>query len=330
MTVRPFGTTGWSTVPLALGTMHFAARTDHATASSIISAAVQAGLSIIDTADCYSDGVCEIMVGAIVRELGLRSRVRLASKCGIPWSQHTGGATYAAIITACEGSLRRLQTDCLDLFQLHRPFPQIPAEEIIRAWDDLQRAGKVQNVGTSSHPSWLIQDLRWTAIQAGMTPIVSEQPPYNCLDRRAERELLPLCQRHDLAVLPWSPLGGGILTGSYRNGIAADSRAAEKAAVRNRITPAANAVAQQIQTLAAERELTPAQFALLWVRDQPGVTAPILGPRTLDQLTTALVTLPLSLDADARTAVDALVAPGEHVSDFYNTVSASWLHAGRA
>jgi aryl-alcohol dehydrogenase-like predicted oxidoreductase len=159
----------------------------------------------------------------------------------------------------------------------------------------------------------------------GLAHYETEQPPYNLLDRRIENELLPVCRKYGLGVLPWSPLGGGILAGRYDDGIPEDSRATRRPQVKDRITPRGIEVARELAKLAAERDLTTTQLALLWCKDQPGITAPIIGPRTLEQLDDAIGILDAALDDDTRAACDALVPPGNAVADFHNT--SGWMTA---
>jgi 1-deoxyxylulose-5-phosphate synthase len=229
------------------------------------------------------------------------------------------------IIDSCETSLRSLQTDHIDLYQLHRPSMVVPQAETLAAFDELVQAGKVRHVGCSTHPAWMVMEALAIADRDGRPGYATEQPPYNLLDRRIENELLPLCRAQGLGVLPWSPLGGGILAGRYQDveHVPDDSRAARRPQLRDRVTSRALEVARGVAALAADRGLTSSQLALLWVKDQPDVTAPIVGPRTLAQLEEALGILDRSLDDDARVACDELVHPGSAVADFFNT--SGWM-----
>jgi 1-deoxyxylulose-5-phosphate synthase len=229
------------------------------------------------------------------------------------------------IIDSCETSLRSLQTDHIDLYQLHRPSMVVPQAETLAAFDELVQAGKVRHVGCSTHPAWMVMEALAIAARDGRPAYATEQPPYNLLDRRIENELLPLCRAQGLGVLPWSPLGGGILAGRYQDveHVPDDSRAARRPQLRDRVTSRALEVAGGVAALAADRGLTSSQLALLWVKDQPDVTAPIVGPRTLAQLEEALGILDRSLDDEARVACDELVHPGSAVADFFNT--SGWM-----
>ena len=239
----------------------------------------------------------------------------------------TGNSRYH-IIKACEDSLRRLQTDHIDLYQLHRPSLTIPQDETLRAFDDLVKSGKVRYIGASTHPAWMMMEALAVSEQYHLVRYISEQPPYNLLDRRIENELVPLAQRHGLALLPWSPLAGGILAGRYPldSDIPEDSRAARAGQIfRDRVTLKGREVAAKVSEMASERKVTITQLALLWVKDQPAVTAPILGPRTMTHLEDALAVLEMTLGAADRPLFDELVHPGNAVADFHN--SNPWMKA---
>jgi aryl-alcohol dehydrogenase-like predicted oxidoreductase len=256
---------------------------------------------------------------------GKRDQVVLATKVHGemgPGPNERGNSRYH-IIRACEDSLRRLQTDHIDLYQMHRPAIDIPPDETLRALDDLVRAGKVRYIGCSTFPAWMVMEALATSERMNLARFVSEQPPYNLLDRRIENELVPLAQRYGMALIPWSPLAGGILAGRYAGGqVPQDSRAARNGAgslFDQRRNPRAVAAAQQVADLAATREITSSQLALLWCKEQPGVTAPIIGPRTIEQLRDNLAVLDRTLSDDDRAALDAVNGPGNAVSDFFNS-----------
>ena len=200
----------------------------------------------------------------------------------------------------------------------------VPQDETLRAFDDLIRAGKVRYIGCSTHPAWMVVEALATSERYGLARYVSEQPPYNLLDRRIENELIPVCQKYGLAIIPWAPLAHGVLTGKHavEGGIPRDSRAARAAAA---FTHRALVVGAQVAEMARERDMTGAQLALLWVKDQPGITAPIIGPRTMDHLEAAIEVMERSLDDADRPLFDALVHPGNAVADFHN--SNDWMKA---
>ncbi len=219
--------------------------------------------------------------------------------------------------------MRRLQTDRIDLYQLHRHSAYVPQEETLRALDDLVRAGKVLYIGASSFPAWKVMEGLALSQQYGWVRYVSEQPPYNLLDRRIENELIPLAQSYNLAILPWSPLAMGVLAGRYLPGEDAPSGSRLDRGhplLAERVTDRGREVGARMVELARERGMTAAQLALLWCKDQPGVTSPIIGPRTLDHLEDALPVLDMTLADEDRPIFDELVQPGDAVSDFHIVV----------
>jgi aryl-alcohol dehydrogenase-like predicted oxidoreductase len=330
MEYRPLGRTGVLVSPLCLGAMNFGGPTGEEESVAILNRAVEGGLNFIDTANVYNQGESERIVGKALKENGRRDQVVLATKVfgRTGDGPNEGGTSRYHIVRACEDSLRRLQTDRIDLYQLHRPPLAHPQDETLRAFDDLVRAGKVLYIGCSTHPAWMVMEALALSERYNLARYISEQPPYNLLDRRIENELIPLCQRYGLAVLPWSPLAGGILAGRYlgQGELPADSRAARwGGAFKERVTSRGNIVARRLQEMAAARGLTISQLALLWVKDQPAVTAPIIGPRTLAHLEDALGVLEKQLDEADRPAFDQLVHPGNAVADFHN--SNDWMKA---
>jgi aryl-alcohol dehydrogenase-like predicted oxidoreductase len=204
----------------------------------------------------------------------------------------------------------------------------MPQDEVLRAFDDLVRAGKVVYIGCTTHPAWMVMEALALSQRHGLARYVSEQPPYNLLDRRIENELIPLCLRHELAVLPWSPIAGGILGGRYpvAGGVPEGSRGARWGErFTRRVSARAREVAARVGEMAQGRGLTMAQLALLWVKDQPGVTAPIIGPRTLAHLEELLPVAGMALPDADRPAFDALVHPGNAIADFHD--SNEWMKA---
>jgi aryl-alcohol dehydrogenase-like predicted oxidoreductase len=327
MPARRFGSTGVEIAPLALGAMNFGIATPPDEAAAMLARAIDAGITLIDTADVY--GESEQVVGDVLARTHRRDDVLLATKVGLPRGEGPPETWHRRehIVASCDQSLRHLQTDRIDVYQLHRPSQVVPFEETLGVLGELVDAGKVRWIGTSTFAAWMLADALALAREQGLPAVVSEQPPYNLLDRRADNELLPMCEHHDVAVVPWSPLAGGVLAGRYDrvDDVPADSRAALVPMTRDRMNERALDVARAVGELARERGLTTSQLALLWTKDQPGVTAPIIGPRTLAQLDDALGVLELALDDDARAACDALVHPGNAVSDFHST--AFWMRA---
>jgi aryl-alcohol dehydrogenase-like predicted oxidoreductase len=323
MEYRLLGRTGVKVSPLTLGCMMFGRRTEPEDAYAIIDRALDAGINFLDTANVYGRGRSEEITGEALRRNGHRARVVLATKVHGTMDDddpNEQGTSRRHIIEQCEASLRRLQTDWIDLYQLHRPRPEIAIDETLRALDDLVRAGKVRYLGTSTFAAWQVVEALWAAKELGLNRFVCEQPPYNLLDRRVERELLPMCRTYGIATIPWSPLAGGLLTGKYRRGepppegtrySSGDVRQARRMAER------VFDVTEGLEPLAREKRVTLSQLALAWVLQQPGVTAPIIGPRTMEQLEDNLGALGVELDADDLKRLDALVPPGTHVSPFY-------------
>jgi aryl-alcohol dehydrogenase-like predicted oxidoreductase len=309
---------------LCLGAMNFGGPADDDASEKMLLTALDAGINFIDTADVYTGGNSETIVGDVLERSGRRDEVVLATKVGIPSGSDPNerGASRRHIIRSCETSLRRLRTDRIDLYQLHRPQFDTDVEETLSAFDDLVRAGKVVNIGCSTHPAWFVHECLAASDKRGWARYVSEQPPYNLLDRRVENELVPLALRHGLALLPWSPLAGGILAGRYRSTSKPPkgSRAERMPAAQDRLTKGALAVANAVGKLGDSRGLTSGQLALLWLRDRPGVTSPIVGPRTVEHLQESLAIADHApLDDDAIAELDSLVAPGTFVSNFHNT-----------
>jgi len=330
MEYRPLGRTGVMVSPLCLGTMNFGNPTSTEESIAIINHASDAGINFIDTANVYNAGESERIVGDALKQSGRRDQVILATKVysKMGHGPNEGGASRSHILRACEDSLRRLQTDRIDLYQLHRPPLTIPQDEVLRAFDDLVRAGKVVYIGCSTHPAWMVMEALAISERYHLARYISEQPPYNLLDRRIENELVPLCQRYGLAVLPWSPLAGGLLAGRYPvdGSIPDDSRAAKgKEFFRARISQKGRQVAAKLAEMAKERGLMAAQLALLWVKDQPGVTSPIIGPKTLGHLKDFLPVMDMRLNDADRPLFDDLVHPGNAVADFHNT--SEWMQA---
>lgn len=330
MVPRSLGRTGVLVSPLCLGAMNFGGPTNEDESFAIMHRAMDGGINFIDTANVYNAGESEVIVGKFIKQNGLRDKIVLATKLfgragdGL----NDNGSSRYHIIKACEDSLRRLQTDHIDLYQQHRPSLTIPQDESLRAYDDLIQVGKVRYIGSSTFPAWMVMEALAISEKYNVARFISEQPPYNLADRRVENELIPLCQKYGLAVLPWSPLAGGILAGRYttKDAFPEGSRALRTGAMfSERITDTALRIALRIDEMAKQRGLTSSQLSLLWVKDQPGVTAPIIGPRTLAHLEDALPVLEMDLAEADRPLFDELVHPGNAVADFHN--SNPWMKA---
>jgi 1-deoxyxylulose-5-phosphate synthase len=328
MEYRLLGRTGVRVSPLCLGTANFAEPTPEDEARRIVDAALEAGVNLIDTADSYAGGEAERVLGNALRANGRRDAVLLATKMHYPTGPGPNDRdnSYLNVIRACEASLRRLRVDTIDLYQIHRPSEIVPVEETLRALDLLVRQGMVRYVGCSTYPAWRVMEALMVSELRGYARFVSEQPPYNLLDRRIENELVPLCLAHGLALFPWSPMAMGILAGRYDDAQRppSDSRAALRGGIyAERVTERGVEVGRRFGELAADLGYSGAQLAVLWAMHQPGVTAPLVGPRTLRQLEHLLPLLDAALSDDARRGCDELVPPGTAVADFHN--SASWM-----
>ena len=321
MDYRILGRTGVKVSPLCLGTMNFGGPTPEDESIRIVHAALDAGINFVDSANVYTGGASERITGKALA--GRRDKVVLATKF---WNRmgddpNDSGSSRFHIMQACEDSLRRLNTDHIDLYQIHRPDMKTPQDETLRALDDLVRQGKVRYIGTSTYAAWMIVEAVHTSEHYSLNRFVSEQPPYNLLDRRIENEVIPVCQRYGLAVLPWSPLGGGVLAGKYppQSTAPEGSRLATMAIYKERITERAREFALEVAQVAAEVGMSLPALATLWVKEQPGVTAPIIGPRTMEHLETALSIMDETLPADVAARLDELNPPGSAVADFFNT-----------
>jgi 1-deoxyxylulose-5-phosphate synthase len=327
---RTLGRTGVLVSPLCLGAMNFGGPTNEADSFTILNQAIDAGINFIDTANVYNGGESERIVGKYIKENGKRDQLVLATKVysRVGEGPNEAGASRFHIIKACEDSLHRLQTDHIDLYQQHRPSLTIPQDESLRAYDDLIRSGKVCYIGSSTFPAWMIMEALSISEKYNLARFISEQPPYNLLDRRVENELIPLALKYGLAILPWSPLAGGILAGRYssKEEFPEGSRATRMGTMfTERISPRAKEVTAEVAKLANERGMTSSQYALLWLKDQPGVTAPIIGPRTMGHLTDNLAIIDKKFTTEDRMLVDNLMHPGNAVADFFN--SNEWMKA---
>jgi len=331
MEYRMLGRSGVLVSPLCLGTMNFGSSTNQEDSFAIMQKALDGGINFFDTANVYNKGESERIIGKFLKENNLREQVFLATKVNGRMGDlpNDAGASRYHIIKACEDSLRRLQTDHIDLYQLHRPPLTHPQDETLRVFDDLIHAGKVRYIGCSTHPAWMVMETLSISEHYGLNRYISEQPPYNLVDRRIENELVPLCQKYGLAIIPWSPLAMGMLAGRYPKAgeYPEDSRAHlwDSSMVKARVTQRGIDVGKAVDKMAKERGMTASQLSLLWIKDQPGITAPIIGPRTLAHLEDALGIIDKTLDDADRPLFDELVHPGTAVADFHN--SNDWMKA---
>ena len=331
MEYRILGRSGVKVSPLCLGADNFANPTPEDESIRMIERAMDAGINIIDTSNSYMQGESERIIGRALAKNGRRNEILIATKVHYPVGPgpNDRGNSRLHILKACEDSLRRLQTDHIDLYQTHRPDFDVPLEETLGAMTDLVQQGKVRYIGSSTAPAWKVMEGIMMSELKGFSRYVSEQPPYNLLDRRIENELVPLCRQHGLGIIPWSPLAMGMLAGRYPldKPFPEGSRAAAnpEGIYARRINRRGLEVSARVPEIAARYGLTPGQLSLLWVKDQPAVTAPIVGPRTLDQLDEMLAIAELRADDELRAEFDDLVPPGMAVSNFHNT--SGWMVA---
>jgi aryl-alcohol dehydrogenase-like predicted oxidoreductase len=330
MEYRSLGRTGVQVSALCLGCMNFGAPTPEKESMEIIDCALDQGINFLDTANVYSRGQSEEIVGKALQRNGKRGRIVLATKVHGRMDDDNvlaAGNNRRHIVEQCEASLRRLQTDYVDLYQIHRPQSNVPIDETLRALDDLIRAGKVRYIGTSTFAAWQVIEALWASRELGLNRFVTEQPPYHLLDRSIERELIPLAQAYGLAILPWSPLARGFLSGKYRRGqeVPGDSRVAKDMQgpfaerTKRHFSDLAFSVLDEVEALAREKNATVSQVALAWCARQPGVTSPIIGPRTMDHLLDNLAALNVPMTDEDRARLDAVAEPEQAIVPYYSS-----------
>jgi aryl-alcohol dehydrogenase-like predicted oxidoreductase len=328
MEYRLLGRTGLKVSPLCLGTANFADPTPEEECISIVNRAIEAGMNLIDTADSYAHGECERIIGKALPLNNIRQKVLLATKVHYPIGSgpNESGNSKLHIIKACEDSLCRFNTDYIDIYQIHRPSPDVAVEETLGALTDLVRQGKIRYAGCSTHPAWQVMEALMVSEKYGYARYILEQSPYNLLDRRIENELVPMCKAYGLGILAWAPMAMGVLLGRYSSDVdyPADSRAALRGGIyAERVTQRGIEVGDRFVQLAKETGISPAQLSILWAKDQDGITAPLIGPRSVRQLEELLPVLEMQLDSEVREACDGLVPPGSAAADFFN--SAEWM-----
>jgi aryl-alcohol dehydrogenase-like predicted oxidoreductase len=312
--------------------MNFGGRTNEAEAIEIIHQAIDAGINFIDTANVYGHdpakfdfgrGRSEEIVGRALKQNGKRDRVILATKAHFPMGDdpNAQGNSRRHVLDQCAASLHRLQTDYIDLYQLHSVSPEIPIDETLRALDDLIRRGWIRYIGTSGFAAWQIMEALWASKEYGLNRFISEQAPYNLLDRRIERELAPMARTYGIAILTWSPLAGGFLAGKYRRGepVPAESRFEVfwRGWWREHLTDVAFDITEQIERHSKEKDCTPTQLALAWYLRRPGITSIIIGPRTRAHLEDNLGALNVSMTEEDIERINALAPPGLVAVPYY-------------
>lgn len=340
MEYRYLGRTGVQVSPIGLGSDDFGDGTTPELAEQIILRSLDAGINLIDTGNLYAGGTSEKIIGRTLADSKRRHEVLISTKIdhaprkrGVSLDVHVPdlppnvqGNSRLNIIRACELSLKDLKTDYVDLLQIHRYYPHYHIEETLGALTDLVRQGKVRYAGCSTFPAWKLMQAIMLSESKGFVRFVNEESPYNLLDRRIENELIPMALENGVGVLAWSPLAHGMLVGAYADentypkGTRAGSRGAFYA---NRITARGVEVGRAFVELARDAGLAPAQLAVLWCKDQPGITAPLIGVGSIAHLENLLPVMEMSLDDSLRQACDELVPPGTHVANFFNT--SGWM-----
>ena len=334
MEYRPLGRTGVKVSPLCLGAMMFGpwGNDDRADATRIIHRALDAGINFIDTADVYSGGVSEEIVGEALA--GKRDDVFLATKFFMPMDEgdpNQRGGSRRWIIREVENSLRRLNTDYIDLYQVHRPSPDTDVEETLGALTDLVRQGKVRYIGSSSYSGSQIVEAKWASRERNLERFVTEQPPYSILTRGIEEDVLPTVQRHGMGTLTYSPLAGGWLSGRWRKDSAARPTSSARPSARFDMSQPANQrkldIVEELAQVAEWAGVTLIEMAIAFVINHPGVTSAIVGPRTMDQLESYLPAADTVLAPEVLDRIDQLVAPGVTVNPDDNSYGAHELTA---
>jgi aryl-alcohol dehydrogenase-like predicted oxidoreductase len=330
MDYRTLGRTGVKVSPLCLGAMMFGAwgNTDHDDSIRIIHRALDAGINFIDTADVYSRGESEEIVGKALSG-GRRDNVVLATKVhgSMGDDPNEFGNSRRWIVKEVENSLRRLKTDWIDLYQIHRPEADTDFDETLGALSDLVHAGKVRYIGSSTFPASQIVEAQWVAERRGRERFVCEQPPYSILVREVEKDVLPTCLRYGMGVIPWSPLAGGWLSGRYRlDTDVPESRRAQMIPGRYDMSLPGNQrkleAADALAKLAEDRGMTLIELALAFVIRHPAVTAAIVGPRTMEHLESQLPAAEVTLSGELLDRIDELVPPGVNL----NTGDGGWAN----
>ena len=322
MEYRTLGSTGVKVSPLCLGAMMFGAwgNRDHDDSIRIIHRALDRGINFIDTADVYAAGESEEIVGKALAG-ARRDDVFVATKFHgrMGDDPNRRGNSRRWIMQAVEGSLRRLGTDWIDLYQAHRPSPDTDVDETLAALTDLVRAGKIRYFGSSTFPAAEIVEGQWMAERRGRERFVCEQPPYSLLVRGIEADVLPVCRRYGMGVIAWSPLAGGWLSGRYRKGQEApESTRAQRIPQRYDLSKPENQrkleVADELAKLAEEHGMTLIHMAIAFVIKHPAITAAIIGPRTMEQLESQLGAVDVNLDDALLDRIDEIVPPGHNLN----------------
>jgi aryl-alcohol dehydrogenase-like predicted oxidoreductase len=333
MEYRTLGRTGLKVSPLCLGAMMFGAwgTPDHDESIRIIHRALEAGINFVDTADVYSFGESEEIVGKALAQVK-RDKIVLATKVHGQMGRdpNAQGNSRRWILSACDNSLRRLGTDYIDIYQIHRPSPDTDIDDTLGALTDLVRAGKIRYFGSSTFPAHEIVEAQWVAERRSRERFVTEQPPYSILVRGIERDVLPMCEKYGMGVLSWSPLAGGWLSGAFGAGKENTSRRSTMLPHHYDMTIPGNQqkldAVTALEKLAADAGHTIIELALGFVLEHPAIASPIIGPRTMEHLESQLPALDVRLSNDVLDRIDEIVAPGTDL----NATDVGWVPAAIA
>ncbi len=309
MEYRRLGKSGFKVSAIGLGGNNFGARADEAASINIINQALEAGINFIDTATLYSQGRSEELIGQALK--GKRSQVIIATKFGhrVTVSPSEQGGSRGYIMKAAEASLRRLNTDYIDLYYIHQPDSETPIEETLRALDDLVRTGKVRYIGCSNFAAWQLGDAQWTSRINNLESFVAVQSCYNLLDRSIETELVPCCQSHGVGFIPWGPLASGFLTGKYRRGqaVAAEMRLAKPLSIYSDVLTEANFdKLDKLEAFARERGHSVGELAIAWLLSHPWLSSVIAGAMNAEQLSANVAAMDWKLTEEDMTRLDKI------------------------
>ena len=318
MNYRTLGRTGVKVTPLCLGTMNFGGRTDAAESHKILDAYIELGGNFVDTANVYNDGRSEEIIGDWMQARGLRDKIVLSTKVHGRRSPHVNDAGNSRwhIVREVEASLKRLKTERIDVYHIHRPDPSTPIDQTLRALDDLVRQGKVLYLASSVFAGWQLAEAHYIAKELNTARFDIEQPQLNIIDRRIEAEVLPFCRKYEVATICWAPLARGRLAGTYTRGGRKIPGGTWYDAQKKTDFPASQwPLMEAVDKLADGRGCSSSQFAIAWALQVPGVTCPIIGPRTLEQVKDNMGALNVTLMPEDLKAVDELNPSGELCRD---------------
>jgi aryl-alcohol dehydrogenase-like predicted oxidoreductase len=306
---------------MCLGCGNYGWRVKEDESIKLVSRALDSGINFFDTANFYGDGNSERFLGKALKLKGARDKAIIVTKVhGIVDKNDPNGRGISRrhIIQQCEASLKRLDTDWIDFYIFHRPMPQIPIDESLRAMDDLVRSGKIRYIGFSTFAAWQTVESLWVSKELGLNRVVCEQPPYNLLDRSIERELLPMAQTYGLGVITWSPLAYGLLSGKYtRETVDFDTHLALLGNDAKKKLDEAFVVIEKLRALAKQKQCTMGNLSLAWLLHQEAITCPLIGCRTMEQMEDNLHAASIALTPEELNAIDEIVAPGSQTIPYY-------------